>query len=171
MRLSASEERTRKWLEGMVANDPKLYAKNTPTGEAAAIGEIEIGLVNHYYLYLALAEQPDAPIANHFFEAGDPGHSSMSRVQASSPDRPTHPGHKLSLSTWSPTRDSRSTQTARRRPSFPSSTASLRGQGFQRSTNSRDPTSRSTNSAPNSKPPSSSSTRSDSRRGSQLVLK
>ena len=73
MRLTAGEERTREWLEGIVANDPKLYAKNTPTVEAVAIGEIEIGLVNHYYLYLVLAEQPDAPIANHFFEADDPG--------------------------------------------------------------------------------------------------
>lgn len=73
MRLTAGEERTREWLEGIVANDPKRYAKNTPTVEAAASGEIEIGLVNHYYLYLVLAEQPDAPIANHFLEAGDPG--------------------------------------------------------------------------------------------------
>ena len=73
MRLTAGEERTREWLEGISNNDPKLYAKNTPTVEAAAAGEIEIGLVNHYYLYLVLAEQPDAPIANHFFEADDPG--------------------------------------------------------------------------------------------------
>ena len=73
MRLTAGEDRTREWLEGIAANDPKLYAKNTPTVEAAAAGEIEIGLVNHYYLYLVVAEQPEAPIANHFFEADDPG--------------------------------------------------------------------------------------------------
>ena len=73
MRLTAGEERTRAWLEGIAANDPKLYAKNTPTVEATASGEIEVGLVNHYYLYLVLAEQPDAPIANHFFDADDPG--------------------------------------------------------------------------------------------------
>ncbi len=73
MRLSAGEERTREWLEGIVANEPKLYPKNTPVVEAAAAGEIEIGLVNHYYLYLVAAEQPDAPIANHFFDRDDPG--------------------------------------------------------------------------------------------------
>lgn len=73
MRLSAGEERTREWLEGIVENDPKLYPKNTPVVEAAAVGEITVGLVNHYYLYLVKAEQPDAPIANHFFESGDPG--------------------------------------------------------------------------------------------------
>jgi iron(III) transport system substrate-binding protein len=32
-----------------------------------------VGLVNHYYLALVKEEQPDAPIANHLFDAGDPG--------------------------------------------------------------------------------------------------
>jgi iron(III) transport system substrate-binding protein len=73
MRLSAGEERTRKWLEDLKRNDPKTYEKNAPVVEAVASGEIDVGLVNHYYLYLVKEEQPDAPIANHFFEAGDPG--------------------------------------------------------------------------------------------------
>ena len=73
MRLSAGEERAREWLEGFAANDPKTYEKNTPVVEAVAAGEIELGLVNHYYLYLVKEEQPDAPVANHFLEAGDPG--------------------------------------------------------------------------------------------------
>lgn len=73
MRLSAGEERTRDWLEGFAANDPKTYEKNTPVVEAVAAGEIELGLVNHYYLYLVKEEQPDAKVANHFLEAGDPG--------------------------------------------------------------------------------------------------
>jgi iron(III) transport system substrate-binding protein len=73
MRLSAGEERAREWLEGFAANDPKTYEKNTPVVEAVAAGEIELGLVNHYYLYLVKEEQPDAAVANHFLEAGDPG--------------------------------------------------------------------------------------------------
>ncbi|MGH3081738.1 MAG: iron ABC transporter substrate-binding protein [Gaiellaceae bacterium] len=73
MRLSAGEERARQWLEGFAANDPKTYEKNTPVVEAVAAGEIELGLVNHYYLYLVKEEQPDAPVANHFLEPGDPG--------------------------------------------------------------------------------------------------
>jgi iron(III) transport system substrate-binding protein len=73
MRLSAGEERTREWLEGFAANDPRTYEKNTPVVEAVAAGEIQLGLVNHYYLYLVKEEQPDAPVANHFLEAGDPG--------------------------------------------------------------------------------------------------
>jgi iron(III) transport system substrate-binding protein len=73
MRLSAGEERTREWLRGFAANDPRTYEKNTPVVEAVAAGEIELGLVNHYYLYLVKEEQPDASVANHFLEPGDPG--------------------------------------------------------------------------------------------------
>jgi iron(III) transport system substrate-binding protein len=73
MRLTAGEERTRDWLEALRANDPKLYEKNTPVVEAAAAGEIEVGLVNHYYLYVVKEEQPDAPIANHYLAGDDPG--------------------------------------------------------------------------------------------------
>ena len=73
MRLSVGEARTREWLEAIKANDPKLYEKNTPAVEAVASGEIDVAFVNHYYLYLVKEEQPDAPVANHFLERGDPG--------------------------------------------------------------------------------------------------
>src|SRR3990170_3678425 len=73
MRLSAGDERTRQWLLDLQKNDPKEYEKNTPIVEAAAAGEIDLGLVNHYYLSLVKEEQPDAPIANRFLAAGDPG--------------------------------------------------------------------------------------------------
>ncbi len=73
MRLTAGEEKTRSWLEGMKANDPKLYEKNTPTVEAVAAGEIQLGLVNHYYLYLVKEENPEAAVANHYAAGDDPG--------------------------------------------------------------------------------------------------
>ena len=73
MRLTEGEERTREWLEGIRANEPKLYEKNLQTVEAVASGEIDVGLVNHYYLYLVKEEQPDAPVENHFLADGDPG--------------------------------------------------------------------------------------------------
>ena len=73
MRLSAGEEQTREWLEAIKANDPKLYERNTPVVEAVAAGEIQVGLVNHYYLYLVKEEDPDAPVANHFLNGDDPG--------------------------------------------------------------------------------------------------
>jgi iron(III) transport system substrate-binding protein len=73
MRLSAGEDAARQWLLDLRENEPKEYESNTPIVEAVAADEIDLGLVNHYYLYLVKEEQPDAPIANHFLEAGDPG--------------------------------------------------------------------------------------------------
>ncbi len=73
MRLSEGDDATRQWLLDLKENDPKEYESNTPIVEAAAAGDIDLGLVNHYYLYLVKEEQPDAPIANHFLASGDPG--------------------------------------------------------------------------------------------------
>ena len=73
MRLSEGDEATRQWLTDLKELNPRIYESNTPAVEAAASGEIDLGLVNHYYLYLVKEEQPDAPIANHFLAAGDPG--------------------------------------------------------------------------------------------------
>ncbi len=72
MRLTLGEEETRAWLEGIKANEPKLYEKNFQVLEALAAGEIEVGFTNHYYLFLLKEEQPDAPVANHYLGAGDP---------------------------------------------------------------------------------------------------
>ncbi|HET9461085.1 MAG TPA: iron ABC transporter substrate-binding protein [Gaiellaceae bacterium] len=73
MRLTAGEGVTRQWLVDLRANEVREYEKNTPIVEAVAAGEIELGLVNHYYLYLVKQEQPKAAVENHFLEAGDPG--------------------------------------------------------------------------------------------------
>ena len=73
MRLAGGEDRTREWLEAIRANQPRLYENNTQTLQAVAAGEVEVGFVNHYYLYALLEEQPDAPVANHYLAPGDPG--------------------------------------------------------------------------------------------------
>jgi len=73
MRLQQGEEKTREWLEALKANGVRFYEKNTPIVEAVASGEIDLGLVNHYYLYLVQEEQPGAPVANHFLAGDDPG--------------------------------------------------------------------------------------------------
>jgi iron(III) transport system substrate-binding protein len=72
-RLSAGDAAAREWLEGMKANGTRTYEKNTPIVEAVAAGEIDVGLVNHYYVGLVKEEQPDAPVENHFFPGDDPG--------------------------------------------------------------------------------------------------
>jgi iron(III) transport system substrate-binding protein len=74
MRQEWGEERTRTWLEGIVANEPKIYAKNTPTVAAAGAGEIEVGFVNHYYLHRFIAEEGESFAArNYYTRAADPG--------------------------------------------------------------------------------------------------
>jgi iron(III) transport system substrate-binding protein len=73
MRLTVGDDATREWLEAMKANGAKTYDKNLPIVEAVAAGEVDVGLVNHYYLALVKEEQPDAPVANHLFAPGDAG--------------------------------------------------------------------------------------------------
>lgn len=73
MRLEVGEKRTRKWLEGMRDNDVKLYDNNIQIVEAIDRGEVDLGLVNHYYLYELRRENPDLAVANHFARSGDPG--------------------------------------------------------------------------------------------------
>jgi iron(III) transport system substrate-binding protein len=67
------ENRVREWLRGLQANDVRSYANNTSVVQAVGRDDIEVGLVNHYYLYNVLADTPNLPIANHWFRAGDPG--------------------------------------------------------------------------------------------------
>lgn len=74
MRSQWGEERTRQWLEGVQANDPRVYPKNTPQVAAAASGEIDVGFVNHYYLFRFLAEEgEDFPARNYHPRTGGPG--------------------------------------------------------------------------------------------------
>lgn len=73
MRITEGEESARQWLTDLRNLDPETYEGNTPIVEATAAGEVDLGLVNHYYLYLVREEQPGAPIQNHFLSAGDPG--------------------------------------------------------------------------------------------------
>ena len=74
MRELWGEEQTREWVEGLLANNVTIYPKNTPQVAAVAAGEIDIGLVNHYYLYRFVAEEGEAfPARNHHLPAGGPG--------------------------------------------------------------------------------------------------
>lgn len=74
MRTVWGEEKTRQWLEGIQANQPKIYPKNTPIVAAVGSGEIDVGFVNHYYLHRFLAEEGESfPARNYHPRAGGPG--------------------------------------------------------------------------------------------------
>ena len=70
MRQIHGEAKTEEWLRGMIANDVRVYPKNTPQVQAIGDGELDIGLVNHYYLFRF---DDDWPAANHFTDAGEAG--------------------------------------------------------------------------------------------------
>ena len=63
----------RAWLEGIKANEPTEYPKNSPIVKALADGEIQVGLPNHYYLLRITDKDPDYPVAQAFFKDGDIG--------------------------------------------------------------------------------------------------
>ena len=74
MRIYWGEEKTKTWLEGIVANEPIVYPKNTPQVAAAAADEIQFGMVNHYYLHRFIADNGENYAArNHYLNNGDAG--------------------------------------------------------------------------------------------------
>ncbi len=74
MRATWGEEKARQWLESILANEPKVYEKNTPIVAAVGAGEIDVGFVNHYYLYRFLREEGERfPARNYFLSGGGPG--------------------------------------------------------------------------------------------------
>jgi iron(III) transport system substrate-binding protein len=74
MRLRAGDDRTRDWLVAMRQNGVRSYPSNSRVLDAVANREIQVGLVNHYYLYQLKEQRPAAPVANHFLRTKrDPG--------------------------------------------------------------------------------------------------
>ncbi len=56
MRVSQGDDVTRTWLEGLVANDAQSFEKNGLILDAVDTGQIQLGLINHYYWYEKAAE-------------------------------------------------------------------------------------------------------------------
>ncbi len=71
--LIDGEDATLAWLEGMASNASPTFPKNSAIVAAVNDGQVEAGLVNHYYLLRALAEDPALPGANYFFLVTTPG--------------------------------------------------------------------------------------------------
>jgi iron(III) transport system substrate-binding protein len=73
MRALAGDDETLEWLTAMQDNGARTYANNTAILQAVQAGEIDFGLVNHYYNEQAKAEDPGTTTENHFLPASDPG--------------------------------------------------------------------------------------------------
>lgn len=67
MVIERGEDGAREWLQGMADADAPTYANNNAIVDAVSRGEVEMGLVNHYYNARFLAEDPDLPSRNYSF--------------------------------------------------------------------------------------------------------
>ena len=56
MRQLLGAEEAEAWLNGLLANDVTFFGGHTDVRKAVGAGEFKLGLVNHYYFHLQLAE-------------------------------------------------------------------------------------------------------------------
>jgi iron(III) transport system substrate-binding protein len=75
LREIEGEDAASEWLEAMVENDTQDYDGNSAIVQAVVDGEIDAGLVNHYYILEMGSEDAEVKekAANHFFADGDVG--------------------------------------------------------------------------------------------------
>lgn len=73
MRLSEGDDVTRQWLKGLVDNDVQRYEKNGLILDAVNAGQVELGLINHYYWYEKSAEAGELRARIAFTKPQDPG--------------------------------------------------------------------------------------------------
>jgi iron(III) transport system substrate-binding protein len=75
MRVSAGDDVTREWLQGLVDNDAQLYEKNGLIRDAVDAGQVKLGLINHYYWYQKASEvgEDAMNVQLAYTEPGDPG--------------------------------------------------------------------------------------------------
>jgi len=75
MRVVAGEQRTKQFLVDLKANSPKIYTNNALALDAVDTGQVDLALINHYYLYERQKEKGAATVnaRNLFLANGDPG--------------------------------------------------------------------------------------------------
>jgi iron(III) transport system substrate-binding protein len=75
MRVLDGDDKARQWLEGMRDNKAQLFDNNVLILDAVEKGQLELGLINHYYWYEEVAEKGAAAVHTKlkFLSNGDPG--------------------------------------------------------------------------------------------------
>lgn len=73
MRDTYGDDAALDWLSDLADNGARSYTNNTSIVQAVGRGEVPMGLVNHYYNFRALAEDPEAPSRNYYFPNADIG--------------------------------------------------------------------------------------------------
>ena len=78
MRQHWGEGETRQWLSALEANGAVKFDGHTSVVAAVERGEVDVGLVNHYYAHRFRQEHgPDAAVANHHMPQQGPGNLAM----------------------------------------------------------------------------------------------
>ena len=72
-RIEVGDEAALAWLKALHDGGAPVYPNNVSIVQAVARGEIEMGLVNHYYNLRIKVEDPSTASENYHFPAGDPG--------------------------------------------------------------------------------------------------
>ena len=67
---SDGEEKVAEWLTAINGLGYTEYPKNSPQVAAADAGELDIGMINHYYTLRVLAENGDSPVKNVYLDSG-----------------------------------------------------------------------------------------------------
>lgn len=77
MRVQHGDDVAAEWLAGIAANDPQIREGNGPVVADVDAGVVDVGLVNHYYVYELAQEEGVSPedlaVTLHFFPDGDTG--------------------------------------------------------------------------------------------------
>ncbi len=71
LRVMKGEDVARTWLSDMKSNGAKSYGNNNAVLAAVAAGEVDVGLINHYYLHAAQRTNPNIKAANHYMSNND----------------------------------------------------------------------------------------------------
>ena len=67
---SDGEEKVLEWLTAINGLGYTEYPKNSPQVAAADAGELDIGMINHYYTLRVVAENGDSPVKNVYLDGG-----------------------------------------------------------------------------------------------------
>ncbi len=75
LRVALGEDGARDWLTKFKDNEPRAYDKNTAVLEGVEAGEVDLGLINHYYWYERVAEKGADQVVSkvRFLDSTDPG--------------------------------------------------------------------------------------------------
>ncbi|OLP53109.1 ABC transporter substrate-binding protein [Rhizobium rhizosphaerae] len=73
MRVKDGEDKARAFVKGLVDNGARTYANNVSQVQAVADGEVDVALVNSYYLTRFKLRDAKFPVSQTFFAKGDIG--------------------------------------------------------------------------------------------------